>query len=54
MDDGMFARWVLGGVPPLPLLLGRCAAVLSPQVVRRLRRALRAWNLDPPVAGVAA
>ncbi|HVF32871.1 MAG TPA: hypothetical protein VM933_07540 [Acidimicrobiales bacterium] len=50
MDDGMFARWVLGSVPPLPRLLADAAAVLPPDVVRRVRRALRAWNLDPPLA----
>ena len=49
MDDGMFARWVLGSVPPLPRLLADAAAVLSPDVVRRVRRTLRAWNLDPPL-----
>jgi len=54
MDDGMFARWVLAGMTPLPVLLGQCAAVLSPDVLRRVRRALRAWNLDPPVAEHAA
>lgn len=54
MDDGMFARWVLGGLAPLPLLLGECAVHLSPDVLRRVRRALRAWNLDPPVAERAA
>lgn len=50
MDDGMFARWVLGGLPPLPVLLSGCAGVLSPPVVRRVRRALRGWDLDPPLA----
>jgi hypothetical protein len=50
MDDGMFARWVLGTVPPLPRLLADVAAVLRPDVVRRVRRTLRAWNLDPPLA----
>lgn len=53
MDDGMFARWVLGRMTPLPRLLGECAAVLRPDVVRRIRRTLRAWNLDPPLAEVA-
>jgi hypothetical protein len=50
MDAGMFARWVLAGLPPLPRLLADCAAHLSPDVLRRVRRALRAWNLDPPLA----
>lgn len=54
MDHGMFARWVLAGLTPLPVLLGRCADVLAPDVLRRVRRALRAWNLDPPVADRAA
>ena len=49
MDDGMFARWVLGGLPPFPPLLRRCSKVLAPEVLRRLRRTLRAWNLDPPL-----
>ena len=49
MDDGMFARWVLGGLPPFTPLLRRCSAVLAPEVLRRLRRTLRAWNLDPPL-----
>lgn len=54
MDTGMFSRWVLGGMAPLPHLLGQCATALTPGVLRRVRRALRAWNLDPPVAEHAA
>jgi hypothetical protein len=54
MDDGMFARWVLGGLPPFTPLLRRCRAVLAPEVLRRLRRTLRAWNLDPPLELKAA
>lgn len=49
MDDGMFARWVLGGLPPFTPLLRRCSTVLAPEVLRRLRRTLRAWDLDPPL-----
>lgn len=49
MDDGMFARWVLGGLPSFTPLLRRCTAVLAPEVWRRLRRTLRAWDLDPPL-----
>jgi hypothetical protein len=49
MDDGMFARWVLAGLPPLPLLLHRCAQLVDRDVLRRIRRTLRAWNLDPPL-----
>ena len=49
MDDGMFARWVLGGLPPFTPLLRRCTSILAPEVLRRLRRTLRAWDLDPPL-----
>jgi hypothetical protein len=54
MDDGMFARWVLADLPPLPRLLADCAVHLHPDVLRRVRRALRAWNLDPPLAARVA
>lgn len=53
MDDGMFSRWALVGIPPLPGLLGRCAARVDGDALRRIRRTLRAWNLDPPVASGA-
>jgi hypothetical protein len=49
MDDGMFARWALARVPTLPSLLQACAGTVSPAVLQRVRRALRAWNLDPPL-----
>jgi hypothetical protein len=50
MDDGMFARWVLGGLPPFNSLLHRCSRVVAPEVYRRLRRTLRGWNVDPPLS----
>lgn len=49
MDDGMFARWALAGVTPLPVLLRECADRLDDHVLFRLRNTLRAWNLDPPL-----
>ncbi len=49
MDDGMFSRWVLSGLPTLPTLLRACAEVVDGGVLQRLRRTLRAWNLDPPL-----
>lgn len=49
MDTGMFARWVLGGLPPLPLLLQKCAQKVDQDVLHRIRRTLRAWNIDPPL-----
>jgi hypothetical protein len=54
MDDGMFARWVLGGLPPFPTLLQRCSRVLSLEVYRRVRRTLRTWNVDPPLSARVA
>ena len=54
MDDGMFARWVLGGLPSFPELVHRCRRVLSPEVLRRLRRVLRGWNVDPPLSARVA
>jgi len=54
MDDGMFARWVLSSRAPLPELLRACADHLSPGVLRRVRRALRAWDIDPPLVGQVA
>jgi hypothetical protein len=50
MDDGMFSRWVTGGLPLLPTLVHRCARVLAPEVYRRLRRTLRGWDVDPPLS----
>ncbi len=54
MDEGMFARWVLAGLVPLPHLLAMCAEHLDPPVLRRVRRTLRSWNLDPPLAARVA
>lgn len=48
MDAGMFARWVLGGLPPLPVLLQECAQRVDDDALGRIRRTLRAWNIDPP------
>lgn len=49
MDAGMFARWVLGGLPPLPALLAECAQRVDDDALGRIRRTLRAWNIDPPL-----
>lgn len=40
MDDGMFARWVMAGHPPVDWLLDQLEAVQLPNVMRRIRRAL--------------
>ena len=54
MDDGMFSRWVLSGLPTLPTLLQACAEAVEGGVLQRIRRTLRAWNLDPPLPRTAA
>jgi hypothetical protein len=54
MDDGMFARWVLGGLPSFTWLLHRSARVVAPEVYRRLRRTLRSWGVDPPLSARVA
>ncbi len=46
LDDGAFSRWVLGGFPPLPVLVQAVGATTPPSVSRRVRAALRGWNLD--------
>lgn len=45
LDDGAFSRWVLGDFPPLPALMEAVAATTPPSVARRVRAALRGWNL---------
>lgn len=45
MDDGMFARWVLGSHPPLPALLEALEATLAPAFFGRVRRTLKEWSL---------
>lgn len=49
MDEGMFARWVLAGLPMLPTLLQACSEAVDGAVLRRIRHTLRAWDLDPPL-----
>jgi hypothetical protein len=36
MDDGMFARWLLGAFPPMPDLLATCDDLLPRPIVARL------------------
>jgi hypothetical protein len=47
LDDGAFSRWVLGEFPPLDQLVAAACEVVPPSVRRRLRAALRAWQLLP-------
>ena len=45
LDDGAFSRWVLGGFPPIEQLAQAACAAVPPSVARRLRGALRGWQL---------
>jgi hypothetical protein len=45
LDDGAFSRWVLGAFPPVDQLASAVVEVVPPSVARRLRAALRAWQL---------
>ena len=45
MDEGMFSREALGGLPRLSELVVELGDLLAPQVTREVERALLAWGL---------
>jgi hypothetical protein len=45
MDDGMFARWVLGGLPSYDAMLNKARTACTPEAFRQVRRILREWGL---------
>jgi hypothetical protein len=45
MDDGMFSREALGGLPRLTDLLIELGDLLAPSVTRQVERALQGWGL---------
>jgi hypothetical protein len=45
MDDGMFSREVLGGFPLIDDLVVELGAMLAPEVIGLLDRALRTWGV---------
>jgi hypothetical protein len=45
LDDGAFSRWVLGGFPPIALMTRVACSHVAPSAARRLRAALRTWEL---------
>lgn len=53
LDDGAFARWVLGGYPDLAQLRGALGELLAPSALSVLDDALAGWGLavDPGPAG---
>ena len=45
LDEGSFARWVLGAFPPLPVMLDELAKLLPPSTIRRLVRVVEELTL---------
>jgi hypothetical protein len=45
MDDGMFSRWVLGGLPPYDVLLEEVSRTATKEAFTQVRRLLRKWGL---------
>jgi hypothetical protein len=53
MDDGMFSRWVLGGLPPYDHMLERARQACTPEAFNQVRRLLRKWGLRTRVRRAA-
>ena len=53
MDEGIFARWVVGGLPPYDALLEDARRVCTPEAFSQLRRLLRRWGLRTRVQRAA-
>jgi len=53
MDDGMFSRWVLGGLPSYDGMLEKARAACTPEAFRQVRRILREWGLPVRVRPAA-
>ncbi len=51
MDEGSFARHLLSRQPPVTALLADITPLVSGSVARRIRRALRSWDVLPMEAG---
>jgi hypothetical protein len=45
MDDGMFSREMLGGFPPVGVMLEALEQVAPPAVVAAVGRSLAGWGL---------
>ena len=53
MDEGMFARWVLGEIPSYDHLLTEARRSTTPEAFTQVRRQLRAWGLRSRVRRAA-
>ena len=49
MDDGMFSRWAIGGLPSYDRLLADARRACTEEAFTQLRRQLRAWGLPARV-----
>jgi hypothetical protein len=45
MDEGMFSRWVIGGMPSYDHLLEEARKASTPEAFSQVRRQLKAWGL---------
>jgi hypothetical protein len=54
MDEGMFSRWVIGGMPSYEHLLEEARKASTPEAFSQLRRQLKAWGLPARVRRSAA
>ena len=46
LDDGAFARWVVGAHPPLELLMSAACDLLAPSLAQRLDEVVHEWHPD--------
>jgi len=54
MDEGMFSRWVIGGMPSYEHLLEEARKACTPEAFSQVRRQLKAWGLPSRVRKKAA
>ena len=53
MDEGMFSRWVIGGMPSYDHLLENARQASTPEAFTQVRRQLKAWGLPARVRKAA-
>jgi len=53
MDEGMFSRWVIGGMPSYEHLLDEARRACTQEAFSQLRRQLKAWGLPARIRKAA-
>ena len=53
MDEGMFSRWVIGGMPSYEHLLEEARKACTQEAFSQVRRQLKAWGLPARVRKAA-